>query len=233
MTLSDLKQKLHPFEMTMKVHGLLGWPAMTRKEMRILKQLFLSFPADQPINIFEYGMGFSTIYFARFLQKSGRPFHMDSIDNNRFWNEKVTTMIRNAGLSKKVSLHLREFVPFWEKSGWDWKTEPRSGAFGPTQKAEQEYINLPQTLNKKYQIIFVDARFRRRCLEAALQCVDPQGFVIMHDAQKPHYQSATKLYRYSQFIDSGKYFPLARRKYQLWLGSPANPLVEKIAKDFQ
>ncbi|MCC6759556.1 MAG: class I SAM-dependent methyltransferase [Candidatus Omnitrophica bacterium] len=233
MTLAQLKQKLHPFELTLKAHAFLEWPAMTRKEMRILKEVFLSFPSGKPINIFEYGMGFSTIYFAKFLHKNGRDFQMDSLDNNRFWYEKVTTMTRTAGLSKTVHLHLREFVPFWEKNGWDWKTEPRAGAFGPNEKAEQEYIHLPQNLNKTYDVIFVDARFRRRCLEAALKAVSPQGFVIMHDAQKPHYQSATKLYRYSQFIDSGKYFPFARRKYQLWLGSPANPLVDKVAAEFK
>lgn len=97
MTLAQLKQKLHPFELTLKAHAFLEWPAMTRKEMRILKEVFLSFPSGKPINIFEYGMGFSTIYFAKFIHKNGRDFQMDSLDNNRFWYEKVATITARPG----------------------------------------------------------------------------------------------------------------------------------------
>lgn len=232
MALVELKQKLHPFELIMGLHGLLRWPAMTRKEMRILKRVFLSFPKNQTINIFEYGMGFSTLYFAKFLQNMGRSFHIDSLDNNRFWYEKVTAMIRNEKLSDSVTLHLREFAPFWEKSGWNWQAPQMHGTFAPSMPEENEYIVLPQTLHKHYNVIFVDARFRRRCLETALQAVDHRGIVILHDAQKKQYQSSTELYRHSRFIDSGKYFPFARKQYQIWLGSPTNTLVEEIAREF-
>ncbi len=229
MSLAVLKQQLHPFEITMRWHGLMGWPAMTQREMRILKRIFLSFPEEKKIKIFEYGMGFSTVYFAKFLQKSGRMFELHSIDNNRFWYEKVATMIKAQKLTDKVILHLREFPPFWEKPGWDWNANCPREIFAPQTPAEKEYVNFPQSLKTSFDVIFVDARFRRRCLDAALRCLDPQGFVILHDAQKKHYQSATKLYHFSQFLNSGKYFPFARRKYQLWLGSPLNSLVDQIA----
>ncbi len=232
MSLTDFKNKLHPFELTMRLHRSLGWPAMTRKEMQIFKRLLLSFPQEQTIHLFEYGMGFSTIYFAKFLQRSGRSFHLHSIDNNRFWYEKVTAMIKVEKLTKHVTLHLREFMPFWEKPNWDWKSELQQGTFAPQNQMELEYIHLPQTLRIPFNVIFVDARFRRRCLEAALTSVDYRGFVIMHDAQKKQYHSATEKYRHSRFIDSGQYFPFARRKYQLWLGSPMNALVDQIAEEF-
>lgn len=232
MSFADFKNKLHPFELTMRLHAFLTWPAMTRKEMQILKRIFLSFPKEQTIHIFEYGMGFSTVYFAKFLRKAGYLFHLYSVDNNRFWYEKVTAMIKSEKLTEHVTLHLREFIPFWEKPGWDWTSEPQQGVFAPQTQMELEYINLPQMLKIPFNVIFVDARFRRRCLEAALTSVDYRGFVIMHDAQKKHYHSATEKYRYSRFIDSGQYFPFARRKYQLWLGSPMNSLVDKIAVEF-
>ncbi len=232
MSLTDLKNKLHPFELTLLFHRFLGWPAMTGKEMRILKRILLSFPQQQPINIFEYGMGFSTVYFAKFLKKTGRVFHLHSIDNNRFWYEKVSSMIKVQDLTQSVSLHLREFVPFWEKPGWDWKVLPQCGSFAPKTSAELEYIQLPQTLKIPFNMIFVDARFRRRCLETALTSVDHRGVVVLHDAQKEHYHSATESYRYSKFIDSGKYFPFARRKYMIWLGSLLNPAIEQIASEF-
>lgn len=232
MSFTDFKNKLHPFELTIRLHGFLGWPAMTRKEMQILKRIFLSFSKGQTIHIFEYGMGFSTIYFAKFLRRSGYLFHLHSLDNNRFWYEKVTAMIKAENLTEDITLYLREFVPFWEKPSWDWKVEPQQGAFAPQNPMELDYVNLPQTLKIHFNVIFVDARFRRRCLEAALTSVDYRGFVIMHDAQKKQYHSATENYRYSRFVDSGQYFPFARRKYQLWLGSPMNALVDQIAAEF-
>lgn len=231
MSFAALKQKIHPFELTLRLHGLMGWPAMTRKEIAILKRLFLSLPKGPKINIFEYGMGFSTIYFAKFLQKSGRSFHLHSLDNNRFWYEKVTAMIKSEKLTAKVTLHLREFVPFWEKPGWNWNVPPPQGVFAPQTPAEKEYIFLPKELAIAFHFIFVDARFRRRCLENALTCVDPRGFVVLHDAQKKQYHPGTEGYSYSRFINSGQYFPFARRTYQLWLGSPLNPFVEQIVEE--
>lgn len=224
----SLPAGLHPFDLTMKVHGLLGWPAMTLREMAIIKRALLSLPRERPIQIFEYGMGFSTIYFARFLQKERRAFHIDSLDNNRFWHEKVTAMIEKAGLKDNVTLHLREFVPFWEKPGWDWDKAPAVGQFAPASKEENEYISLPVTLNKTFDLVFVDGRFRRRCLEAIGPCLAYHGFAVLHDAQKEKYHGPTGNFRYSQFLDSGRYFPFERRRYQIWLGSMANAAVDQV-----
>ncbi len=232
MSLSDLKKKFSLFELTLRLHGLLGWPAMTHKEIRILKKIFKSFSKDQTINIFEYGMGFSTVYFAKFLKKSGYLFQMHAVDNNRSWYEKVSAMIKEQHLQGNVTLHLREFMPFWQNPLWDWNAEVKCGTFAAQSPAELEYIHLPQTLAMPFNVIIVDGRFRRCCLEIAFGSVDHRGVVIMHDAQKKHYQAPTEKYRYSQFLDSGKYFPFARHQLQLWLGSPMNPLVDQITLEF-
>jgi hypothetical protein len=232
MRFVNFKQKFQPFELTVRLHGLLGWPAMTHKEIRILKKIFKSFSKDQTIHIFEYGMGFSTVYFAKFLKKSGYLFEMHAVDNNRFWYEKVSAMIKDQHLQGNVTLHLREFSPFWQKPLWDWTVEPKCQTFAAQTPAELEYIHLPQTLNLPFNVILVDGRFRRRCLEVAFGSVDHRGLVIMHDAQKKHYQLPTEKYRYSRFIDSGRYFPFSSKKFQLWVGSLMNPLVDKLAAEF-
>lgn len=209
----------------------MGWPVMTHKEIRVLKNILLLVPRNQTITIFEYGSGFSTIYFAKFLRKAGRPFLIHSLDNNRFWYEKVTAMVEAAKLKDRVFLHLREFTPFWEKPNWDWNAAPQKDIFAPHTQAEKEYVNFPQTLATSFNVVFVDGRFRRRCLEDLQKYIDPQCIIVMHDAQKKQYHTATASFRHSRFIDSGKYFPFARRKYLLWIGSPQNPLVELIAAE--
>lgn len=233
MNLQDIKNNLNPFNAVMRIHGILKLPAMTMKEIGIYKKILMSFPAGQPIRIFEYGMGFSTLYFAEFLREQRRKFYIDSIDNNRQWYQKVGRMVDDRGLKEAVTLHLKEFVPFWEKPGWDWNAMPSCGQFAPQEKAEIDYIEWPLRLQKSYDVVVIDARFRRRCLMAALRSVNPQGFVILHDAQKLHYHDPVALYRYSRFLDSGRYFPLQCQRYQMWLGSIANPAVNQIAEEFE
>jgi len=225
-------KSFRPFELALRMHGFMQWPAMTHKEMAVLKKVFLSLPKERPIKFFEYGAGFSTIYFARFLKEQGWAFHIDSVENNRSWLEKVSRMIRENGLEQEVTLHLKEFRPFWEKPGWDWSQSPAPGAFAPQSREEQEYIALPKALEQTFDLILVDGRFRRRCLELVLGCVARNGFVVLHDAQKIQYHDPLKDYPHGRFLDSGAYFPFEQRKYRIWLGSPASPEVERIAGQF-
>jgi len=181
----------------MKLHAALGLPAMTRKEIRICKKILMSFGRKRKIKIFEYGSGYSTLYYSRFLSKKGFKFHLHSVDNNPSWHQRVQTLVRKSGLEGEISLHMFPFPAFWEKNGWDWHRKPQCGEFSPILQEEIEYISLPRKLNIKFDLILVDARFRRRCLEVARDCLTERGFVILHDAQKGHYQSAFIKYRYS------------------------------------
>ncbi|MDP2652739.1 MAG: class I SAM-dependent methyltransferase [Candidatus Omnitrophota bacterium] len=226
--LQKIKSRLHPYPWVMRLHGLLQMPAMTRQEIEIYKSALLAVKDRQPLNIFEYGSGFSTIYFASFLKREGVRFHMDSIDNHRGWHEKVKDLVRHRGLDEHVTLHLKEFSPFWEKEGWSWDSAPACGRFAPQSEEEHKYIHWPLLLNKSYHIIIVDARFRRRCLQLAMGCLQPNGIVLMHDAQKKHYHASTAFYNFSRFLPSGGYFPGERRKYRMWVGSIDNVFVERM-----
>src|SRR3989338_2502144 len=147
---------LNIFEKMMRVHRWLSLPAMTPRERGIYKKILLSLSARGPLDIFEYGSGFSTVYFAKFLKTRGIAFRIDSVDNHAGWYEEVGRMISASGLQDKVCLHLCPFAPFWEKPGWDWKKAPAPGRFAPQLEMEKEYICKPVLLNKKFDLIVVD-----------------------------------------------------------------------------
>jgi len=219
---------LSGFKIMHSLHLYFGLPAMTCRERGIYKKILHMLAKDGPLNIFEYGSGFSTLYFATYLRRKKIPYGFDSVDNNPEWHGRVKEKVYEKKLDQSITLHLRSFKPFWDKEGWDWDAKVECGKFAPQEREEHEYIELPLTLNKKFDLIVIDARFRRRCLEVALKCIKPSGVVLLHDAQREHYHEPTARYQHSYFVDSGHYFPCERRTWKMWVGSHENASLEKI-----
>ena len=217
------------FRSRLYVNGKSGLPAQTRQEIRIFKKVFDNFydnvvDNDKRMGIFEWGSGFSTIYYAEYLRKKGVEFDWHSIDNNRTWYEKIKTKVRDKNLQSNVALHLLEFVPFWEKPKWNWgKLPPPCGVFSPKTENEKDYVRFPAHLNQDFHIIIIDARFRRHCIQTTKEVLSPGGVVIMHDAQKPHYHVGLDEFRYNRFFQSGSWYPFQQIRNQIWIGSMENP----------
>ena len=55
----------------------------------------------------------------------------------------------------------------------------------------------------EFDLIFIDGRFRRRCLLAARDSLAPKGVVILHDAQRPHYHDALSAYPHVRMFNTG------------------------------
>ena len=67
----------------MLIKSVLGLPAQTSEEIRIFKTMFDNYMDKKEIKIFEWGSGFSTIYYSEYLRKKGAAFEWHSIDNNK------------------------------------------------------------------------------------------------------------------------------------------------------
>ena len=222
--------KLYLFDHSLRLRRWLHLPAMTGKEREIYKKILRSFPDKEEINIFEYGSGYSTVYFARFLKREGIPFRVDAVENNRQWHARVCALLKRHGLDRNVRIHLREFPPFWEKPGWVWGKNPEPGAFAPSLSQEREYVEMPIQLGRKFHLIVVDARFRRRALEVATRCLRPNGVVFLHDAERENYHPELSELPHSHFLDSGKFYPMERRVHRVWLGSRDGKMMNSILR---
>ena len=99
-------------------------------------------------------------------------------------SERVQEMVRDNNLENEVHLHLRKFHSVLDEGGLGLEKDSGMRPFRPKLKEEIEYVEFPHTLNRQFDLIVVDARFRRRCLEEAHRSLKPHGVVFLHDAQK-------------------------------------------------
>ncbi|MDO8662384.1 MAG: class I SAM-dependent methyltransferase [Candidatus Omnitrophota bacterium] len=187
---------------------------------------------DRPIKIFEWGSGCSTIYYSKYLKSKNANFQWHAVDNNKPWYEKVLTDIKKENLISHIHLYLKEFLPFWQKPGWG-QIPPPCAVFSPKEDNEWAYIRLPQEMNQKFDIIIIDARFRRHCVQIAKQVLAPGGVVIMHDAHKPHYHQGLEGFPLRSFYDTGSWYPFQERPNQVWVGSMKNQIIFDVLKSFE
>ncbi|MBU0477124.1 hypothetical protein KKC91_00945 [bacterium] len=217
------------FDGRMAMNRILGLPAQTRKERQIFKKVFDNVTGKKQIRVFEWGSGFSTVYYANYLRKKGIEFEWHSIENSISWYEKVKLMVKKRNLETYVSLYVKEFKPFWEKP--DWVTPPLCGVFSPKLENEKTYVAFPKKFKKKFDIVIVDARFRRHCIQTVKEILLPAGIVILHDAQKKHYHVGLDYFRYKKFINSGSWWPSQEVKNKVWIGSMSdNKIFEALER---
>lgn len=219
------------FKVRMAINAFLGLPAQTGRERALYRKILDIMAGRGNLDIFEWGSGFSTVYYAQYLRKHGIVFTWDAIDNSNSWARKVMRMIMERGFGNCVRIHVREFPAFWEKSGWDWSVlPPPNGIFSPKSKEELDYIAMPRFLGRRFDIVFIDARFRRHCLKTAKEVLKPGGIIVMHDAQKPHYHEGMANLNFSRFYKGGTWVPFAAQPNKVWLGSLDNKVIfEQLA----
>lgn len=212
------------------LNGILGLPAQTKKDIQIFKRIFDSC-TNKRIKIFEWGSGFSTIYYANYLRDKKIEFEWHSIDNNKTWHEKVKSKVQKKSLRRYVQLYLKEFQPFWKKRGWG-DIPPSCGVFSPKSENEMTYINFPKQFNDSFDIVIIDARFRRHCIQTAKEVLLPEGIVILHDAQKTHYHDSLGDFKYRIFLDTGAWYPFQKVPNKVWIGSMGNKEIFETLKAF-
>ena len=152
--------------------------------------------------MFEWGSGASTIYYAQYLKANERKFEWHAVDNSRRWYQKVHGKIASAHMSHQVEIHCSEFPAFWELPGYTPEDPIPPKSYGDNGNVST-YVGLPEELGGGFDVMIVDGRFRRRCLEVAAGTVAPKGIVILHDAERTHYHSALSLYPHIQFLQTG------------------------------
>ncbi len=209
------------FRGRLRLNRALGLPAQTRKDIQLFKTVFDNFALGKKIRIFEWGSGFSTTYYANYLLRKGIEFEWHSIDNNRIWHEEVKSKVKEKGFQQYIQLYIKEFLPFWEKPGWG-SIPPACGVFSPSTESEKDYVNFPRELNSKFDIVIIDARFRRHCIQTAKTVLLPEGIIIMHDAEKVHYHVGLETFQYSRFFHGGSWFPFQEIPNKVWIGSDGN-----------
>ncbi len=158
-------------------------PFMRKREIKIIeKQLFLLGKQNKKIDILEWGSGGSTVYFSQFLRDNNIQYNWLSIEYNKKWHDKISEIV-----SQDIDT---EVVLF----------DVGNDNLRQRNLEMNEYVNYPNTLNKKFDFILVDGRKRRRCLLEARSLIKFNGVVFLHDAQRKYYHCALEIYSNSLFV---------------------------------
>ena len=182
-------------------------PRQTTPERSAMEDILLGLSGTP--RIFEWGSGRSTRYYTRFLRGHGRDFEWHSVEHSAGWNGIVRQWV---GDDPGVHLHCVPFRNPWEVDACRLDDHPEADQ-------ARRYIEFPRALGGEFDLLFVDGRFRRRCLAVAKEVVRSGGFVLLHDAQRSFYQPDESGYAATRRVTGG-YFPCADDPggSQLWIG---------------
>ena len=178
-----------------------GLPAQSRTDMAIFKDI-LSKVGGQKLRVFEWGSGSSTMYYSEFLKAMGRQFDWYAADNSKEWWTRGQEKVAKALLTEQVHIHCSEFPAFWELPDYSYENPIPPKEYIDSDGVK-DYINHPKSLGGQFDVVIIDGRFRRRCLQVAAEVLAAEGIVILHDAHRVHYHSSLDLYPHVQFLKTG------------------------------
>lgn len=136
------------------------------KEERVFIEKFL----NKSDTMLEWGSGGSTVCFAKLVNK------MYSIEHDKKWFDIV-----KGNKPENVKYYFVE------------QNAPRTR---PTKKEEFiDYINFIEKIGvERYDVVFVDGRARKFCALKALDYVDKNSKIIIHDWERPIYKEVLSDY---------------------------------------
>lgn len=150
----------------------LSYPAIDR----------LAKAANANADVFEYGAGGSTLWFAE------RVRHVTTVEHNRGWHAMVAEELRQTGLSN-CDLMLKEATRVDSDAGardCDYGSWKEPGSF-------ERYVRAIDAVpDGTLDIVLIDGRSRAACLLHARRKVRVGGLIVLDDSTRERYQGAMR-----------------------------------------
>jgi hypothetical protein len=181
---------------------------------------------DAPVEVLEWGSGKSTFYYTDVLSEAGFDYRWLSLEYDRAFfrddieprlDELESAVVHYVTDEEAADLDLPagpprgrsvEFVVF-DKGRL--KPMLRSGKADRLVEMDA-YVELPARQGRRFDVVLVDGRKRRRCLLEARAVLDDAGVALLHDAWRPYYHCAFDAYRAQRRIGD-----------ILWIGTEREP----------
>ena len=154
-------------------------PWMSNKDIRLIEQEILGLKKSH-ISVLEWGSGGSTEHFSKFMTDNDITYDWVSLEYNRKWFDKVVE--RDIPNTKIVLFDVGNTNLKQVKTNMD------------------KYVEYPLSLGKKFDLVLVDGRKRRRCLINTSSVVKPGGIVLLHDADRKYYHCAFDSFSNHEFL---------------------------------
>ncbi len=163
------------------------------------------------LDVLEWGAGRSTSYFTRALHTlRGTNFCWHSIEYDRAYFEREIRPVLGDLPESTVGLVEADSDPRVlfpgstpvEFAVYDHGTlKPMLDEGIADRKVNMDaYVAHPSGLRRRFDIILVDGRKRRRCLIEAASLLKEGGVAVLHDAQRTYYHCAFEHYRANSLL---------------------------------
>jgi hypothetical protein len=176
---------------------VLGLPRQAWKEIQIVKGALRAAP--QP-RVFEWGLGASTIWYTRWLRRQRSDFQWYGVDHHEGWRDYVTSR------TDPSRVHLAS-------SPFEWSPSTREYVPSETRHA---YIEAPLAHGGLFDVLIIDGRYRRRCVDTAMRVVAPGGLVLLCEAKRTYYHCSLGQYN-GHFVPIGHTPGSAQRHHLAWI----------------
>jgi predicted O-methyltransferase YrrM len=150
-------------------------PWMKWREIAIIQEILTRL---RPKKCLEWGAGYSTAYFPRFIPADSEWI---SIEHDESWFTAIQL------LNKNPNVRLTHIPP---------DRYPFRDLYGDgTRDDLKTYIDYPMR-ERFFDFVLVDGRARMECVARAAKILDPQGVMIMHDANREMYARGSAAFRH-------------------------------------
>jgi len=151
-------------------------PWMKYREIEIIEEILKKL---KPKRCLEWGAGYSTLYFPRFLDSNAKWI---SIEHEKEWFERIKSLNKDS----RVEIYL--IYP----NKYPWSDEYGDGDYSDL----KDYVEYPSKFGK-FDFILIDGRARKYCLIKAHELLSDKGVVVLHDANRTYYHEPFKLFNHS------------------------------------
>lgn len=147
---------------------------------------FLSGWLQKDMNVFEWGSGGSTIFFAKHAAR------VTAVEHEEAWAAQVRTAIAGRGIANARLEHL---PPELDAAAMQWDCADPSVCASSGEKFRgqsfQRYVTFIDSFSDAaFDLVVVDGRARPSCIQHGMAKVKPGGFLLLDNAERQHYARA-------------------------------------------
>ena len=162
-----------------------GMPWMTFDAIRFLKKNI-----RKEMNVFEYGSGGSSVFFAHHARE------VISIEHDKKWLDNVKLNIEKKGLTNWKGLLVLP-VKRTSSSMAD-PSDPEAHASSDDTFVNYDFSEYAGAIDKfpdgYFDLVVVDGRARPSCIKHAVSKLKKRGYLLLDNADREHYAKAIRLY---------------------------------------
>jgi hypothetical protein len=128
--------------------------------------------------VFEFGCGASTLFFAKIVKK------VTGLETNKKWLEILDVMLNETkDLKKQFSNSTHEILRFAQDDNL--KVEITLMEDGLTNNS---YENFPKNCGQKFDLIIIDSLKRFDCAKNVIEALKQDGAIILDDSERSNYK---------------------------------------------